>query len=297
VVNLNNLTASTTVNFVGAGNNVITNCAPNPNTGATSGSLTLSGHVTAAGQGVPGVKITLAGSTQGVRISDQTGAYSFSVNPGSYSLKASGACGSLSPSVVNLNNMTTSQTRDFAGTSCPPAPLAFCSDLNTLFTGQSGGPGCATVTTPSCPDAVGTWVTSIVFDFAIANSADCRFGQWSTGLLTPDDVNNYLVALTNFTLQFFGCPFVGTLTGPLSFALIPPALASRTFTTADLQALSDLYVAAINQALSDNGSPPFTAAQMNAVRAQLTFLQSTVKGTVTSSKFTFSTCAADAGGG
>jgi hypothetical protein len=297
VVNVNNLSANTTVNFVGSGNNAITNCEPNPNPGATSGSLTISGHVTSAGHAVPGAKIALNGSTQGVRITDELGAYSFSVNPGSYSLNSSGGgCASIAPSVLNLNGLTTSQTRDFAGTGCPPAALAMCSELNTLFTGQSGGPACASVTTTNCPDVTGTWDFAITLDAVNTVFADCRFGQWFGGLLSNDDLNNWFSQVTLFTMQFFGCPFVGTLTGPLSFAMIPAPLQSRVFTTADLSALSAAYAAAIAQAISDNGSPPLTAAQTSAINAQLAFLASKVPGTVTSSHFTFSTCAADAGG-
>src|SRR5580692_10764384 len=57
IVNLNNLTASTVINFVGAGNDVITNCAPAASSGATAGSLTLAGTVTSAGEPVPGVRV------------------------------------------------------------------------------------------------------------------------------------------------------------------------------------------------------------------------------------------------
>ncbi len=288
---MNNVSTNQTVNFIGSGNNIIVNCEPNPNSGALSGPLTISGHVTSAGHAVPGAQIKLNGGTQGVRIGDEAGAFSFSVNAGSYSLNiAGGGCASFSPSVVNLNNVTNSKTQNFSGTSCPPAPLALCPLLSTEFTGESGGAVCATQTTSSCPDAVGTWDSAIVLDFGTLVTSDCRFGQWSTGLLTSTDVINYLVDLTSFTLQFFGCPFVGQLTGPLAFQVIPAALASRTFTTADLQTLSSLYVQAINQAISDNGSPALTPAQLASINAQLTFLQGTVAHQVTSSTFTFSTC-------
>lgn len=57
------------------------------------------------------------------RTTDETGAYSFAVNPGSYSVNASGTCAAFSPSVSNLNNLKANVTANFTGTSCPPAPL------------------------------------------------------------------------------------------------------------------------------------------------------------------------------
>jgi hypothetical protein len=293
VVNLNNLKSNATVNFLGTGNNVITNCEPAPNSGAFSGSLNISGDVTSNGAGVPGVTVTLSGSTDGVRVTDETGAYSFSVNPGSYSVAASGACASFSPGLVNKNNISASQTQNFAGTNCPPAPLALCPTLDSLFIGQNGGAACAHVTTLSCPDREDTWVSDILFSFAGVNSADCRYGQFAS-VLTQTDVDNYITNLSNFILQFFGCPFVGTLTGPLSFALLPPGLPSGV-TTADLAGLSQDFVTGITEAIAQNGSPPLTAPQLASINAQLTYLQTTVAGAVKSSKYTYSTCTADGG--
>lgn len=287
VVNLNGLNASTQVNFVGSGGD----CNAFTFSGGLSGSLTLSGHVTSAGHGVPGVKVTLAGGTTGFRFTDQTGAYSFFINPGSYSLQASGGCASFSPGVANLNGLRTSRVQDFSGSgNCPIAPLALCPLLDEQFLGESQGAACDLVSSPDCAEnRVGTWANTITLDYAIAVSGDCRFGQWAS-LLNSSDVATWLNDLLAFNLYFFGCPATGTVTGPLSYALFPPALASRTFTTADLTALSATFSAAIAQALSDNGSPPLSADQTNAINAQLAFLASKVPGTVNSPNFTFSTC-------
>jgi hypothetical protein len=229
-----------------------------------------------------------------VRISDETGAYSFSVSPGSYTVTSSGGgCSSLAPPTANLNNITSSKTQNFAGTSCPPAPLALCPELDTDFIGVNGGAACATVTTPSCPDAVGTWDNTIVLDFAIALTSDCRFGRLAT-LLSADDVTNYLNSLLGFGLQFFGCPFIGTLTGPLTDGLIPAPLQSHAFSTADLSAMDAIFAAAVAQAFSDSGLPPLSASETNAINAQLAFLASKVPGTVNSPNLTLSTCG-DAG--
>jgi len=126
VVNVN-LTASTVINFDGSG----PACGGAPqNSGATTGSLTISGRVTnAAGNPVSGVKVNLNGTTQGVRTTTATGSYSFSVNPGSYSVQPSGPC-TFTPTVVNLNNLNASRTQNFiAGPGCAASP----------GTGGSGG--------------------------------------------------------------------------------------------------------------------------------------------------------------
>jgi hypothetical protein len=298
VVNLNNLTTNATVNFVGSGNDAVTNCRPPASSGGTSGSLTLSGHVTAAGHPVPGAKLTLNGSSQGFRYADETGAYSFLVKPGSYSLGTSGGCNSYAPGVVNLNNLTTSKTLDFVGSgNCPPAPLALCSQFDTDFQVTSLGDVCLpTVTTNDCGDRFTTWQFNMLIDLAFENGTDCRFGQFAPPLFSSLDVSRYINQVNEFMVSFFGCPFVGTQIGPLTDGLVPAFLLDRGvhFTTADLQALSDDFVAAIVQTLSDNGSPPLSSAQLSAIQGQLAYLASNVPGQINSSKFTFSTCG-DAG--
>jgi Carboxypeptidase regulatory-like domain len=298
VVNLNNLTASTTVNFLGSGNNVITNCAPAEVMGSTSGSLTVSGKVTSVGAPVPGVLVSLAGGAQGTRVTDETGAYSFAVNPGSYSLRLSGPCSSFTPGNTNLNNIKSSQTANFQGTSCPPAPLTLCPTFDTLF-GFSEPASCAVSTTADCAfDRVFSWDSTIANDWFNINESDCRFGQWDV----PPIVNLFEIigleqdssALNLFGLQLLGCALAGNLVGPLGFPLIPTDLKSLSFTTADLAALANEYVEAISQALSDNGSPPLTAAEIAAINAQLASAASRVPGIKSSSALSFSTCA-DAG--
>ncbi|MDP9149585.1 MAG: hypothetical protein M3O36_06555 [Myxococcota bacterium] len=177
---------------------------------------------------------------------------------------------------------------------CHPSSLALCPYFDAQFIGVDAGASCAHVTTPACPDRVNTWDVTIVMDFAVAISSDCRFGQWRPPLLSDTDTTNYLNDLLAFTLQFFGCPIEGT-TAPLNFGLIPSALASHSFTRADLDALSDAYGAAVAQALSDNGSPPLTPAQAKALDAKLNRLAHMVPNQVRSKKLTFSTCAPDGG--
>jgi hypothetical protein len=112
VVNLNNLTASKVQSFSGSG----ASCggAATVNTGATTGALTISGHVRdASGKPIVGGRITLGGAAQALRFSDFTGGYTFHVAPGTYTLAASGDC-ALTPANVNLSNLTASRVQDFA---------------------------------------------------------------------------------------------------------------------------------------------------------------------------------------
>jgi hypothetical protein len=299
VINLNNITTSQTETFIGSGNDPITNCYPAPNTGATSGSLTISGKVTSGGLPVAGVKVGLTGSTQATRISDETGAYAFSVNPGSYSLNLSQACASFAPRIVNMNNITTSQTENFVGSKCPPAPLEYCPTFDTLF-GFTEPASCATVTTFDCAALrFSLWISDIQNDFMYENYVDCRFGQWNNApivnLFTDTVLIQWSEQVNLFVAQLFGCELANVTPGPLAFPLVPQALASLPFTTADLAALSQEFVVGINQALSDNGSPALTAAQTAAINAQLAYAASTYTAAKNSPNLTYSTCPVDAG--
>ena len=298
VVNLNKQTTNATVNFIGSGNDLIANCEPASSSGGTTGSLTLSGHVTSAGHPVPGAKVTFSGSAQGFRYADETGAYSFLVNPGSYSINVSGGCNSYSPNVVNLNNLTKSQTENFVGSgNCPPAPLALCPLFDTDFQLSSYGDVCVSnITTNNCVDRFNTWEFNMENDTGFLNGTDCRFGQFAPPLFNSVTAGQTIVQLNNFILYLLGCPYVGTQIGPLSDGLVPSFLLADGyhFTTADLQALSDDLVAGIQQTLSDNGSAALTSAQLSAIQSQLAYLQTTVPGQIKSSSYTFSTCG-DAG--
>ncbi len=290
VDNLNGITKNQIVDFVGSGGN----CAPAPSSGGTSGSLTISGQVTSGGKPVAGATVTLNGTARGFRVSDETGSYSFSVNPGSYSVSASGGCSSYTPGVANLNHVTKSPTQNFQGSgNCPPPPPALCPSLDAAF-GTSEPAQCATITTNSCSDRISNWVGTIVFDYAVAVSGDCRFGQWVPPTFPATASTDYLNALIPFTLQLLGCAFQGTLIGPIFDGLVPTFFKGHAFTTADLNALSALYVGGVQQALSDAGAPPLTPAQLSSINAQLAYAQSKVPNTVNSSSFTFSTCG-DAG--
>jgi hypothetical protein len=179
------------------------------------------------------------------------------------------------------------------GHRCHPRPLDLCPLFDEDFLGEDGGAACEHATTDACPDRVDTWDSLIVFDFAIAVTSDCRFGQWAPPLLSDTDVVDYLNDLSAFTLQLFGCPAEGS-SDKLTFDLIPSVLDSHHVTTADLKALTDTYVAAVAQSLSDSGLPPLSNAQTQALTDKLTRLAQRVPHQVRSRKFDFSTCTTDA---
>jgi hypothetical protein len=139
VVNLNNLSSNAVQNFAGSG----PTCGGTPtvNSGATSGSLTITGHLRdPSGNPIVGAEVTLGGSAQALRFSDLTGAYSFSVDAGSYSMNATASC-PLSPANVNLNNVHASVVQDFVGASngCVVASVSsMTSTGSVLLVSQNG---------------------------------------------------------------------------------------------------------------------------------------------------------------
>jgi hypothetical protein len=304
LVHLNNLTTSTNISFVGSGTDPILNCSPSAATGAASGSVKIAGAVTSGGQPVAGARVFLNGNAQAYRTTDETGAYSFSVNPGSYSVSASGACGSFTPSSANLNNIKASAKQNFQGTSCAPAPLTLCPTLDALV-GQPEPASCNTTSLVSCAaDRTFTWAGQVAFEFQESTSDvltvnDCRFGKWQAPPIVQDLTFVGVLEqqgndLTLFALQLFGCALADNLVGPLDLqgSLIPPDLirAGLTFTTADLSALEDEYMSAITLGLSDLRAAPLSAAQLTSIRAQLDFAARATPGVIASSKLTYSTC-------
>ena len=134
VVNLNNLTASRTQNFGGAG----ASCggAASVNTGATTGALTISGHVRdSSGRPVVGAQLNLDGATRAIRFSDFTGGFTFHVDRGSFTLVATTSTGCpLTPAgIVGFNNITTNKTQDFVGSG---AACTTSSPIEVTATGQ-----------------------------------------------------------------------------------------------------------------------------------------------------------------
>jgi hypothetical protein len=185
-----------------------------------------------------------------------------------------------------------------ANDAAPLAPLQWCPMLDSWWGLNDGGAMCATQTTQSCPDRAGTWAGNIEMDFLVALTSDCRLAEMAdTRQMTNDQVAAYTNQVLAWTMTFFGCPLDMNDAGPSKFGLIPEARwGTHIFTTADLQALSDLYLnAGIGGALSDMGLPALTADQTTQITAQLTSYAAQVPNTQTAPTFTFDTCPADAG--
>ncbi|HSY21426.1 MAG TPA: hypothetical protein VK841_04890, partial [Polyangiaceae bacterium] len=239
------------------------------------------------------------GGAQAIRVTDETGAYSFAVNAGSYSVNPSGPCSSFSPSVGNLNNIKANTVQNFTGASCPPAPLTLCPEFDTDF-GLTEPANCNVSSSEACAgDRLSTWANTIQDDWFTINTDDCRFGTWNNppivNLFESIGLEQDIDFINLYALQLFGCGLAGNITGPLGFPFILTDLQSLKFTTADLAALSDEYVQAIEQSLSDNGSPALSPAQITAIQAQLVSAASRVKGITQSSQLSFSTCLPDGG--
>jgi hypothetical protein len=82
--------------------------------GAVVTNVSIVGRIGLAGlQATPGITVRLNGSLQRTVVTDSNGAYRFDVPPGSYSVSASKAGASFTPSVVNLNNLNASVIQDF----------------------------------------------------------------------------------------------------------------------------------------------------------------------------------------
>jgi hypothetical protein len=128
---------------------------------------------------------------------------------------------------------------------------------------------------------------------------DCRVNAiGGPPVLNATDVLDYQNQLTAWTLAFFGCPEPGADLGPFSgFGLIPKPLSGHAFTTADAQLLEDLFVASIDQALSDTGASMLTVDQTTQVRASLASW-ATALGPTVSSAYSYAdptSCALDGG--
>ncbi len=175
-------------------------------------------------------------------------------------------------------------------------PLQLCGMLDSDWGIATDAAVCASMTPSSCPDRVTNWAGTIVMNYAVAVSGDCRISQMlSPPVLSDSQSTDYLNALVPFTLDFFGCPQPDADAGAVTFGLVPEPLWSTVLTTTDLQTLSDAYLAAVSQSLSDLAAPPLSTAQTDAINAKLQALAATVPGTVVSTSRMYDTCATEAG--
>jgi hypothetical protein len=173
--------------------------------------------------------------------------------------------------------------------------VEMCLALDSAWGNASDAAGCATTTNNNCPDRVsdGRWGGDFTNAFIFVGNitTDCRIMDIFTGA----DFGEYLNQILNFNVAFFGCPDPSYSTAPLAFSLIPSNQINHIFTTADLRLLSDYYVQGLIDGRDTHGT--FTSGELTQIRAQLDGLAAGVAGTQTSSLYTFSTCADDAGTG
>jgi hypothetical protein len=141
-VDLDHITSSTTQNFGGFG----PGCGGQPtvNMGATTGPLTISGHIRdASGQAIVGARVDLrpdfGDDTRGIRFTDLTGGYSFHAKKGDYKLRTSGAC-SFAPGRVDKDDVKANVMQDFtAGPGCVTASKSNVTATGSVLTVSQGG--------------------------------------------------------------------------------------------------------------------------------------------------------------
>ena len=141
-VDLDNITINTIQNFGGFGKGC--GGSPTVNKGATSGPLTISGHIRdASGQAIVGARVDLrpdfGDDVRGIRFTDLTGGYSFRAKKGDYKLRASGAC-SFAPGRVDKDDVKANVVQDFtAGPGCVTASQSNVTATGSVLTVKEGG--------------------------------------------------------------------------------------------------------------------------------------------------------------
>jgi hypothetical protein len=149
------------------------------------------------------------------------------------------------------------------------------------------------------------WDYAINANFINDVSNDCRIN----GIGAIVDPFGWASSLSPWTLQFLGCPAPGDA-GALSYTgIIPAELMGHTFTNADLDVFSALYIQAIAETLTCGGPcppndgtlgpandqpnftnlPALTADQASVINAQIAYLQS-MYGATNFNAYTESTC-------
>jgi len=184
----------------------------------------------------------------------------------------------------------------------PPPQLEMCESLDALWGIQTDAGGCDTMTSPSCPDRLDAWVADIENAFGGGPAtSDCRvFEIFSTvdegGVLSQDEQDDWIDnTLPAFIFDFFGCPETGVDAGSLaSYGVIPSALSTHVFTSADLSLVSAYFSQGIQMAVSDLGAGSLTGDQIAAINARLAYLQTTVSY-VDSPRYSFADTCPEAG--
>ena len=143
---------------------------------AVTGNIVISGRVTSSsGGGLSNVTVTLAGAASTSQQTNATGAYSFGgLATGSYSVRPTKTNCAFAPTVVNLNNLNSSVTRNFVGSgsgcaaAAPVTPITrkYMSLIYNPIIESSGGARIITLKGWNNPD---TMATQFVADVTTAS--------------------------------------------------------------------------------------------------------------------------------
>lgn len=199
----------------------------------------------------------------------------------------------ISPATSTTNGVVDAAVVD----SAVPTPTGLCHVLDTDW-GLKESPS-ASVSTQEA-DRNGSWAGTVSSNFGALLGGECNAGGLlgSPASMCGPDYGNRVAA---WAQQFVGCPFPGDA-GALSYGLIPPCQSAHTFTTADLALLNEMFLLALQVAATGTdltgvaasaAGQPLTRDELNAVTARLQSLAS-AQVAVSSSRYTMSTCAADA---
>jgi hypothetical protein len=155
-------------------------------------------------------------------------------------------------------------------------PLAMCADLDAIW--KIG----------ATDDRAFAWGNDIFIGFANAAYADCRIKAMQTSMSEQQQVAwaNRLIA---WNLEFFGCGSNVKDGGPLSFDLNDTGV-SHVYTTADVAALVESFMAGLAQAITDIEGTPLSTSVTENIRARLEALGAAQSGVLNSPVYTYSTC-------
>jgi hypothetical protein len=156
---------------------------------------------------------------------------------------------------------------------------------------------CATQSPVACPDRADNWANDIVVNqFVSIFGSDCRLTNFAGAITNP---TGYVNTLIGWTEAFLGCPDPSQFdSGSIGYALIPAELSGHVFTQADLNALSQDWLLAIEASSSQDAPVPLNlnATQIAQLQALLAQLQATVGGTIASTTiYSYGSSCVDAG--
>lgn len=170
-----------------------------------------------------------------------------------------------------------------------PPPPALCAAFDSSYALMEADASAAAAEF----DRANSWGSDIISEFSNVATSDCRLGNFT--FTSNAAAVAYANELVVWVQTLVGCPVAALAdAGFAGYALIPTPFATHVFTTADLDLLSAFMLIAIQQTAVDDGLPPLTPSQSNAIAAELAYEQTATPLWIVSPSYTFSTCS-DAG--